>query len=83
MAASRSRRGTGAPSLSIVTATATAAVPSGSQTQLAPEAISAALANAATTPEPPAEIRPFLFLGGEQHASSLKCLRGSNITGTV
>jgi len=75
--ASGPKRGLRGPGLSIKTD-----VPSKEPLAALPsEAQSAALANPAGTPEPPAEIRPFLFLGGEQHAASLKILRECKITG--
>ena len=76
--ASGPKRGLRGPGLSIKTD-----VPSKEPLAALPsEAQSAALANPAATPEPPAEIRPFLFLGGEQHVASLKILRECKITGT-
>jgi len=41
---------------------------------------SATAINSANTPDAPAQILPFLYLGGEQHASSLRCLDEVGIT---
>eukprot|EP00160_Parvularia_atlantis_P019973 Unigene8072_Nuclearia_a/m.24749 Unigene8072_Nuclearia_a/g.24749 ORF Unigene8072_Nuclearia_a/g.24749 Unigene8072_Nuclearia_a/m.24749 type:complete len:342 (-) Unigene8072_Nuclearia_a:67-1092(-) len=51
-----------------------------SPTRTSPLVPSASAVNSANTPDTPAQILPYLYLGGEQHASSLKVLEEHAIT---